>query len=369
MATAFYRDSDGHTRRMLRTGKTPQNAEDNLKRALKTRLAPEAEGITPSMRISALADEWWEEWLSAKPRPINTERRYKGILENHIKAGLGGLMISEASVSRLDRFLKAKTKNVGYSSAALARVILRGMMGMAARHGAIMSNPVDSCATIPEPEKAPVAWSLDEIADIRTTLAAWDSGKDKSGRARSSDLSDPCDFMLGTGCRPGEVFALRWADVDLESEPATARIRATVVRDRDFGLTIQEHTKGHKVRILKLPLFVVDMLRRRSETAYTEVVFPSSTGTVRSPDNFRVQWNQALGDVPIVDAMPKVFRSSVGTFVAKTASKDSAQKQLGHSSVTITEKHYIDEGEHGPDLTATLELLNTVKVVSDQNSQ
>lgn len=358
IASAKFRDSDGKTRRMARTGTSPNNAEQNLLKALKKRLVPTDEDLTATTRISVLAEEWWKEWVAAKVRPINTERRYRGVLENHIVAGLGDVMLRESTVPRLDRFLKAKTENVGYSTASIAKVILSGMFGMAARHGAVSVNPVSSTAPIPKPEKSPKAWTLDEIAAIRTKLHAWDTGKDASGRARVSDLAGPSDFMLGTGVRPGETFAVRWPDIDFSVTPPTVRIHATVVRAENYGLKIQEHTKSDRVRMLMLPAFVVAELMERRVSSLTETVFPSSTGTVRSPDNYRVQWHEALGHTPILSDVPKTFRSSVATYVRRRDGSDAAKDQMGHSSVTITEKFYIEPEERAPDVTGTLEEFN-----------
>lgn len=358
IASAKFRDSDGQTRRMARTGTSPNNAEQNLLKALKDRLAPTDEGLTSTTRISELAEAWWEEWVAAKDRPINTERRYRGVLQNHIVESLGGVMLREATVSRLDRFLKAKTISVGYSTASIAKVILSGMFGMAARHGAVASDPVAATAPIPKPIKSAKAWTLEEIADIRSKLLAWDAGRDASGRARVSDLAGPCDFMLGTGVRPGEALAVRWPDIDFAATPPTVRIHATVIRSETFGLMIQEHTKSDKVRVLKLPAFVVAGLLERRLSSFTETVFPSSTGTVRSPDNFRLQWHTALGHTALLSEVPKTFRSSVATHVSRKEGVDAAKGQMGHSSVTITEKFYIEAEDNAADLTVTLEELN-----------
>jgi integrase len=369
IASAKFRDSDGKTRRMARTGTSPNNAEQNLLEALKKRLAPTDEGLTATTRIAELADAWWDEWSAAKDRPLNTERRYRGVLQNHIVESLGGVMLREATVPRLDRFLKAKTASAGYSTASIAKVILSGMFGMAARHGAIGSDPVAATAPIPKPGKTAKAWTIDEIADIRTKLRSWDAGTDASGRARVSDLAGPCDFMLGTGVRPGETFAVRWPDIDFTATPPTVRIHATVIRSETFGLMIQEHTKSDKVLVLKLPAFVVAGLLERRISSFTETVFPSSTGTIRSPDNFRVQWHTALGHTPLLSEVPKTFRSSVATHVSREKGADVAKGQLGHSSVTITEKFYIEANNHAVDVTDTLEGFNVFATEPDDAEQ
>ena len=116
--------------------------------------------------------------------------------------------------------------------------------------------------------------------------------------------------------------------------------------------------KTNRVRVLALPPFLVAQLMERRTQSFTELVFPSSTGTVRSPDNFRIQWKTALGDgVTMFDELPKTFRSSVGTFIAAEGGVDAARGQLGHSTVNTTEKSYIAKADVAADMSGTLERL------------
>ncbi|WAH96168.1 hypothetical protein OW521_17325 [Arthrobacter sp. MMS18-M83] len=85
------------------------------------------------------------------------------------------------------------------------------------------------------------------------------------------------------------------------------------------------------------------------------MLFPSSTGTVRSPHNFRRQWRDARAGSPYEWVTPHVFRKSVATLIDQEYSSKHAAAQLGHSGTAITEKHYIAKATESPDLTAALE--------------
>ena len=61
-------------------------------------------------------------------------------------------MIREASVSKLDRFIKQTTTSNGYSNSSIASVLLSGMFAIAARHDAIETNPMKSVAPVEEPD-------------------------------------------------------------------------------------------------------------------------------------------------------------------------------------------------------------------------
>ncbi|WP_053353848.1 tyrosine-type recombinase/integrase [Leucobacter musarum] len=355
IAITRFRGNDGIVRKASRTGRTKNAATLNLKAYLAEVLRSEDTGLA-DQKLPAMVEEWWTEYVETGKPSTGTKRRYRGVIDNHILKKLGGFTVREAKTPRVNAFLRSLVKETSAATGSIAKAILQNVFNYAIRMGAISVNPVDGCAPIKSEVAQPRAWTIEEISDMRTKLRQWDAGVDRRGMARVSDLAEPSDFMLGTGCRPGETFAVRWDDINFETSPATVRIHATVVKDELFKTVIQEHTKTNRVRILALPPFVVAMLLNRRMESTTEVVFPSSTETVRNPDNFRLQWKEALGEgLETFNELPKMFRSSVGSFIALEHGADAARGQLGHSTVTTTENHYIAKVDTAKDLTATFE--------------
>jgi integrase len=166
------------------------------------------------------------------------------------------------------------------------------------------------------------------------------------------------DFFLGTGCRPGEVFALMWEDVDFTIQPFTVDIHRTMAKNREGRWNVQNKTKTGGGRRLFLPTFVGKMLLRRRVESYSELVFPSSTLTPRIPDNFRLQWHIALKGTRFEGRVPKEFRSTVATAIRDAAGLERAQHQLGHSTYATTEQSYLPRVVQVPDSTAILEWFN-----------
>lgn len=357
-ATANYRDSDGVTRKMMRTGPTPAAAERNLVQAMKERLAPAGEDLTLETKVADLAGKWLAE-TEQRDLADGTIVKYREAIENHIVKGLGGNRIGEAGVPRLDRFLKTLIERSGPATARICRVVLMGMFGMAVRHGVIKSNPVRETAAIPRKRRHVIAPTPSDVPLIRARFADWDAGTDKRGAKRTTDLVDVVDMFIATGCRTGEVFALRWAeDLDLTSEPATVFVHRTVALNRDAKLVVQDKPKSDtSKRVLQLPSAAVDMLIRRRLDAQSEWVFPSSTGTFRSPNNFRTQWRAALRGTRFEGVTPKSFRKAVATALRDQLGTEAAQDQLGHASIRTTEAHYIASTGEGPDARAILDSL------------
>ena len=103
------------------------------------------------------------------------------------------------------------------------------------------------------------------------------------------DLVDPIVLFIATGLRISELLGLHWSDYD---EPA-ARLTVTgkVIRASGKGLLRIDETKSTAGRrTLALPTFVAAVLSARRSRPYLGeqmMIFPSTAGTWRDPDNFR----------------------------------------------------------------------------------
>ncbi|WP_113718975.1 tyrosine-type recombinase/integrase [Arthrobacter dokdonensis] len=84
------------------------------------------------------------------------------------------------------------------------------------------------------------------------------------------------------------------------------------------------------------------------------MLFPSSTGTVRSPHNFRRHWRDARSGSGFEWVTPHAFRNSVATLIDREYSSKQAAAQLGHAGPGITEKDYIAKASETPDVTDAL---------------
>ena len=227
-AVCRYRDSDGVTRIMQRSGRTPAEAERNLVKALKKRLAPSADDLTGNSTVRAAAGKWFAE-PERDDLAVATRDRYRRVLDTIIGKGFGDVRLAEATVPRVDRFLKRVTAENGPGTAKTTRTLLQHVFALAVRHGAMRSNPVRDAGRIVQAKKPVTAPSVADVRAMRWIMWAYDITPDKRGATRSADLGDLFDVFIGTGARTAEVLALRWSDVDLESSPATVSIRGTVI--------------------------------------------------------------------------------------------------------------------------------------------
>lgn len=177
------------------------------------------------------------------------------------------------------------------------------------------------------------------------------------------DLADIIDVMLGTGCRIGEVAALRWSDADLSTAPATLTVTGIAIRRPGVGLIRQGHAKtDNGCRTISLPQFVADVLLRRTVEVVVpnddDLVFPSATGTLRETSNLERQWSDARKH-PTMATFELVrlhtFRKTVATLITRATSDEDAAKVFGHAATGVTHRHYIERAHVAPDVSSALD--------------
>lgn len=351
VARARFRDDDGVTRQVEAWGRSGAAAERELVKRMRDRAQTAGEALTSVSRLQVLADYWLRTKVDAGDLAVNTRQRYRETVEKAIVPGLGGLLLRECTVGRLDVWLKRYAVDVGQASAKIARTCLLGMFGVAVREGAVKSNPARDTEPIAATGGTEIrALSLREVTELRACLA-----NDKG--AASVHLPELVDVMLATGCRIGEALALRWADVDLEA--GVLYLTGTVVREKGVGLFRQETTKGKKATGLWLPVWAVEMLEKRIATVPggpLGLVFPSAVDGLRDTAVVEKQWRRFRERHPEWSWItPRTFRKTVATVVQQAAGLAAAAEQLSHSSVTITARHYVQRPEAATDRSGVLE--------------
>jgi integrase len=338
-ANTKFRDHDGVTRRVERTGKTKAAAERNLKTALAERTGPAGQMITSDSRFEDVAEQWFrtvQAGVDRGTRSPATADVYRSILDRHVLKGLGQLRMREATVPRVDAFLTTLRQTTGTPTAKTARSVISGVLGLAVRHGALSANPVRETARLEGGRrKGPRALTLEE----RTR---WLKLLESDEKAVRRDLPDLSRFMMATGVRIGEALGLFWSDVDLDTR--TVAVDYTVVRVKGVGL-IRKSTKTEAgERTLPLPSWAVAMLRRRLDATDDAdgPVFPDSLGGLRDPSNTLRALRDARGGDEFAWVTSHVFRKTAATILDEAGlTARVVADQLGHSRPSMTQDVYL----------------------------
>ena len=364
-ARTSVRDRDGNKRDVTARGATKGAAERALERKLDTRTAPTAFGITADMTIKQLGEFWLDHRTRRGPRsdrPVKpqTLAAYSDAFRLLIVPTLGSVRIREITVGLLDAVL-GDLDETGLSTAQ-ARSVLSQMFGLAARQDALTGNPMGLVERPYREEGEVEGLELTQVRLLRSVVRP-EALRRPGRRGPNGDLRDVVDVGLGTGCRIGEVLALRWIHLDLDSELPTATISGTLVEPRRgfvAKLHRQESPKSKERRTLILPDHVVAVLRaRRDRSRFVgdqDPVFASRTGTWLWPSNIRTRLRAAVADhEALIGTTPHTLRRTVGTLVTHERGLDAAREQLGHSDGSVTFQRYVAARPVAPDLRDVLD--------------
>lgn len=354
-ARAYYRDSDGVTRLVTRTGSTPAAAERNLVSALKARQAPTVD-LSPESTIRSCGEIWFA-LARQKGYASGTINTYEGSLKNRIYPKVGEIRLREMSVLRVDAFLAGVTSEFGLGAARTARNVLNHILQFAVRKEALPRNPMANAEPIATTKTTVEALTPSDVTAIREIMHNHDNGVDSRGRARTTDLGEITDLFAGTGMRTSELFALRKEDILANQYPLVIDVNGTISINESGKVFRQSFPKTEdSKRLLSAPDFVRDIVLRRISDSPVEYLFPSATGTIRWPNNLRRAWRAALKGTPYSEVTPKSFRKAVATLVVHRLGIETAQAQLGHKlGSDVTYKHYVERLPVGPAAAALLD--------------
>ena len=266
---------------------------------------------------------------------------------------IGGVRVGEASTARLDAALRSMRAAHGATMAKQSKTILRGALQLAVMANVLSANPVRDVQPLQSKNqpKGAVAISGRQLPELLAKLRASDVLPGPRSRR-------PDHLLIATGLRRSELLGLRWADFDTEAGFVT--VSGKLVRVAGEGLEWIAVTKSAAgLRTLPLPRFAVEMLAARREVPYLggqPMVFPSTAGTWRDPNNFGKQWRAAREDLGVPEVTTHSFRKTVATLIDDEGlSARVGADQLGHSHVSMTQDVYMSRGRIHPQVADLLD--------------
>ncbi len=359
VAYCRFRDADGVTRKVERRSplgtvdKRGNLAEDELMTALKDRRPPSdvVGNLSVETAVMALVDKHVER-LEEDGRAEATVDTYT-FAADKLRKFLSGVRVREASTARLDAALRSMRTAHGATMAKQAKTVLRGGMQLAVMASVIPANPVRDVQplTAKVAPKGARGLTAEELSELLAKLG-------ESEYCRSLDLVDPMTLFIATGLRRSELLGLRW--VDFDAKGALLMVSGKLVRAKGKGLSRKDTTKSAAgLRTVPLPPFAVDMLEARKGREYfgeQTMIFPSTAGTWRDPNNMGKQWRKVRDDLSVTGVTSHSFRKSLATMIDDAGmSARIGADQLGHSKVSMTQDRYMTRGRVHTEVADLLE--------------
>ena len=295
--------------------------------------------------------QWWLDTVAAPNFRYTSWRYYRGLARNYIFPHVGTYRLLDLEPQHIEQFLLTlNTKGGGPASPRLRQQIfdfLRKVLKNAYRRRYVEHNVCDMVyrPRIPKPD----IWPLDEL-----------QAKALVDAAKGHRLHAFFHLAVNTGMRFGELAALQWQDIDLETAriavqrglvPALVKDPAGVVKEK----LILAETKSRRGRSVPVPQYVVDVLeghrRRMEDEGHLDFVFCDKRGgPLRASNLTRRFWRELLAmanaSLPPGKKMPSRLRfhdlrhTHATMLLKEGVHAKIVSERLGHAKISTTIDQY-----------------------------
>jgi integrase len=297
-------------------------------------------------RLSEFLTGWLRDVVAPSVAPKTLEKRRYHVAK--IDAALGHMRLTKLQPRQIHLFYLdlARQGTLALTTRRAIHTTLKMALNQAVRWSLLSQNPLD---LVDPPREAELSTHLDVKVRALT---------DEQARALFAAMESPwrewAVFAVRTGLRPGESLALRWGDVELDTNPASVTVRRTLALrsgiDRPEGES-QHYFKAPKSRASRRTVVLhyeaVDALHRQRETLAERghptgpesLVFPSKRGTPMDRGNLlkrHVAPAMELAGLPALDlhALRHTF-ASIALYEWQLIPA-IVQQMLGHASQSMT---------------------------------
>ena len=275
---------------------------------------------------------FWQETYDRQQSRPTTYAAHNYVFKNHILPGLGDVLLSELTSERVGEFLEERkhfgnhrpgSSGLGGETMRHIHRLLQQCLDQAIRDGLLTENPAKAFR---------YRKSTTVKANIMTSLEMEDY-LDAAER-----LSYLPMFMLAltAGLRQGELIALKWSDLDIESRTLTIAEKRAVERRE-----LVEY--GSQTRSIRLTQEVVDLLIMEYSKHPSSPLMFMHPATLKpySPQMVRRMHNEIIKEAGIDHIRFTDLRHTCAILALKNGmdTKELA-RMLGHYRPSITRQNY-----------------------------
>jgi integrase len=290
------------------------------------------------LTLSAFLDRWLDH-MRGQITPKSHER-YTEIVRKNIIPLLGGLMltklqaahISEAHAKALTSGRRKGTGGLSARTVMYMHRVLRQALHQAVKWQLLVRNPAD-LVDPPKVERRQMA-----VYDADATAGLIEA-------ARPSSMFVPVLLGVLCGLRRGEITAMRWRSVDLD----TGQLSVMASTEQTKAGCREKETKSGRSRTVAMPTLLVEELRSHRVQQAQDLlqlgirlsgenyVVAQADGSPYQPRSLTHAFKLLLQDQGLKQIRLHDLRHTHATQMLKSGVHPKiAQERLGHSSIAIT---------------------------------
>lgn len=321
----YLRWYEGGKRRQMASKQATHAEARRMLQAIEGRIARGLAGIDPpplpAPSVHELADRFLAEYSRPKMKDPAAYRTHARMALRRVLPILGGRPADSLKPTDVAKLRDALAIRYAAGSVRMALTFLRTAYSWAVKEGIVSVNP---CRGVEQPGPRVLLEFLSR-EEVQRLL--------RHSRAHAPDSYPRIATAIYTGLRKGELFGLRWRDVDLAS------------RRLDVERSYRGLPKGGKARHLRLPAALVPILQewqQRCPSNPQDLVFPllGRGGAVRMgrpQDMLDLPELLAASGCPALERPWHAMRHTMAShFIMQGGNVLTLQRILGHSDLKQT---------------------------------
>ncbi|MGH2507600.1 MAG: tyrosine-type recombinase/integrase [Ktedonobacteraceae bacterium] len=321
-------------KRITKYGKTKKEAWENLQAVLDDLKQGKAV-IGPKQTVAQYLTRWLEDSQRLQLRQ-RSYGRYAYAVNKQIIPTLGHIQLDKLTHEDVQK-LCTNLMDQGYAPRTVgkAHVVLRKALKDAVLQKMLSQNVTDHIA-------------LPRVSDYEARVLTWAECERLIEASQGYRIWFFLVLALVTGARRGELLALRWSDVDVET--GLVFIHRSVGHASYASGYVENEVKTRAGRRkVRLPQFVLDLIGKQKEyleylrvkagTKWQEhdLVFTNLTGGYMDEASIRKPFKRLLKKLGLPDMRIHDLRHSAATLLlASGVSPKVVQELLGHSDIKVT---------------------------------
>jgi integrase len=281
--------------------------------------------------------EWLDEWLEMvkSTRRFKTYDSYNGAMKNHARPLISSRRLSQLSKKNVyEMFDTLRKGGVGESMLQTVYKVLHCAMEDAVKREMVPNNVV---ALIKKPTT---------LRNPRVILRTEEEAQRFRQAVKGSVYEVLYLTALDTGCRQGELFGLKWENVDLVN--GQLRVTSTLTQNEAGELVLSPPKTAASIRTVRLAKDSIKMLRKYRKhqmdpkRIHSVWVFPDwDGGPMRRDSYIRRELKRLLKEAKLPPISFHGLRHTHATMLAvRGVPVRATQERLGHSTSRMTVEVY-----------------------------
>ncbi|MGE0128055.1 MAG: tyrosine-type recombinase/integrase [Blastocatellales bacterium] len=321
-----------------------KQAEDRLREIIRRHRAGE-----PIKANADTFESFLDEWIEAKKLSVaeSTLRVYVQTVNHYIRPALGKKLLARVTADDIQRLYGKLHKDDGLSRVTIRYIhtVFSMIFKLAVKRKKLIGSPMAGV-------EIPKEWKDSEQEDEEERAMTPEQVMKFLAAAEGTRFDNLFKLAFHVGCRPGELLALKWSDLDTGAR--TLRINQSVVFRKAGDWYLKKPKTKLSRRTLPLTDALIEVLsaqRKRQLEARLKVgklwtdhgfIFANEIGEPYPQWTLRDDWKVILkaAELPL-NFVPYTTRHTMASvLIANGTNVKAVSERLGHSNVAITLQTY-----------------------------